>query len=132
MKKILVGVGAIAIISIAGFGIYLGVQHNDEPQQTPVATSQQTQAIRISEDKKTVSYDGVEGQAALVTLQSLTVVETKSTAYGDMVISIAGTKADESTEFWGFYVNGQMASEGAGTYKTVAGDKIEWRLEKLQ
>lgn len=132
MKKILTAVGAIAIVGIAGLGLYLGTQSNDQSQQAPVAATQQAQTIQISADKKTVSYDGVDGQTALASLQSLTAVETKSTAYGDMVIAIAGTKADESVEFWGFYVNGQMANEGAGTYKATTGDKIEWRLEKLQ
>jgi len=80
-----------------------------------------------------VSYDGVNGKTALELLQKSHQVGTKDYAgIGSMVIAIDGVKAEDGKNFWGFYVNGTMASEGAGTYKTKAGEKIEWRLETIQ
>ena len=131
MKKPLIALAVVTVIAAGGLTAY-GVQTQRNSDKATKAASQQVVAapkIKFSSDKKTVSYDGVVGQTALATMQKYTTVTTKSTSYGDMVTGINGKTADESSEYWAFYVNGKLANEGAGTYKAVKGDKIEWKLE---
>ncbi|MDO8265521.1 MAG: DUF4430 domain-containing protein, partial [Candidatus Saccharibacteria bacterium] len=75
--------------------------------------------------------EGQTGKTALEILQQGTEVTTESSDFGDFVTGINGNIADSSKNYWSFYVNGAYASEGAGTYKTTDGEKIEWRLEDL-
>lgn len=134
MKKTIVTAALVAVISVAGFSVYNLSQNKTKDKVQPVATEQTTQAeqqIKFSNDGKSVAHDGVADKTALETLKSLTFVGTKATSFGEMVISINNREADSSSEYWAFYVNGKLASEGAGTYKAVSGDKIEWRLEKF-
>lgn len=55
----------------------------------------------------------------------LTITETD---YGKMITSI-NNLAMEGNSYWGFYVNGQYASEGAATYKVNHLDKIVFKYE---
>ncbi|MBI4948050.1 DUF4430 domain-containing protein [Candidatus Berkelbacteria bacterium] len=76
-----------------------------------------------------VCYSGVEGKTALEILKANEKVETQSTSYGDFVTTINDRKADSTKEFWGFYVNGKLAAEGAGTYKTKDSDVVVWKID---
>jgi hypothetical protein len=79
-------------------------------------------------ENKTFEYKGRDGVDALTLLkEKMTVEQDKS----GMVASINGRKADsEKREFWGFYVNGQMAQVGAADYETKEEDIIDWKIEK--
>ena len=75
-----------------------------------------------------ISYDGVAGKDALTLLKEKAAVEQDASG---LVVAIDRRKPDSSQhEFWAFYVNGQMAQVGPADYKTKAGDKIEWKIEK--
>jgi hypothetical protein len=133
MKKTFIAIAVVAMALVATTFYSISTQ-SSQPTTPQLATEQkpsQANLIKFSNSGKTVDYDGVPGQPALETLRSLTTVGTKSSSYGDMIISINGLAADNTSEFWGFYVNGKLANEGAGTFKATNGDKIEWRLEKL-
>lgn len=129
---------AVVIAAIVGVGGFWVMNRSDDKKPT-TDTAQNTQQVQeaakpkitFSEDKKTVSYEGVTGKTALEVLKDGTAVETQTSDFGDFVTSINGVKADEKKEYWSFYVNGAYASEGAGTYKTTNGEKIEWKLENL-
>ena len=136
-KQIMVAVLAAIIIGGGGFVLYNN--SNDDSQGTPSSTQtvQQTNVepekpkITSSDDKKTVSYDGQTGKKALELLQSGAEVTTESSDFGDFVTGINGLQAEAGKNYWSFYINGAYASEGAGTYETKDGEKIEWRLEDL-
>jgi len=139
MKKSKLIITAItAVLVIAGAGYWFVAKDSDDQIVNNETTSQQehTQEVKkpeitISEDKKSVSYEGISGKTALEILKDGTDVETETSSYGEFVTSIGGVKADANSEYWSFYVNGSYASEGAGTYKTTDGEKIEWKLESL-
>ncbi len=124
----------ILVIAI-GFGTLAGVakiQHNDisdlKSQVTSLQNDQKAESVR----ENGVSYQGVEGKTAMEILEAKHKVETKD--YGDlgkMVISIDGVAATDGENFWAFYVDGQMAAEGASTYQTNDGETIEWKLEAV-
>jgi hypothetical protein len=72
-------------------------------------------------------YKGEEGKDALTLLKEKTEIELDKVG---MVVSIDGKKADlEKREFWGFYVNGEMAQVGAADYRSKDTDIIDWRIE---
>lgn len=132
MKKIQVKLAVVLVAIVLGLGGFWVVRSNqDAPQTKESYQSQTVQKLTVSEDKKTVSYEGQTGKTALAILQTLAEVKTEQSSFGDFVSGINGVEADSSKEYWSFYVNGAYASEGAGTYQTKNGEKIEWRLEQL-
>lgn len=86
--------------------------------------------LERSADGRVVRYAGEPGVTALATLRSLAEVQTRTTQYGEFVVSIGGVAAGAG-EFWAFLVNGEMVREGAGTWKASAGDLVEWRLRAM-
>lgn len=111
-------VGAI----ILAFGLYLVVP--DRSICNPEST------VERLEQKCEISYQGVEGQNALDLLKSSHETGTETSSFGEFVHTIDGVKAP-STHFWAFYVNGQQAEVGAGSYQTKNSDTITWKLEKI-
>lgn len=111
----------VVVVLVAAFGVFLltPLSKNDAPAASSTAT--QTQSI---------SYQGVDGKNALELLKAAHQVETKSSSFGEFVESIDGVKAD-TTHFWAFLVNGQMAEVGAGSYQTKNGESITWQLQAL-
>jgi hypothetical protein len=129
-KKILIAIIVVIVLGVCGFGLY-GITNNANVVQSPAQAEDvaATSGIQISPDGKLVAYDGVAGETALATLKKLTTAEATTKGF---VTSIDGLVADDSkNEFWAFYVNGQQAAVGAGDYSSVAGDKIEWKLESF-
>lgn len=132
--KLIVGVLAVILVS----WIYL-VKNNAPAQETgtapSIAAEQQTGGsnnLTKPVSSNTYSYDGQDGKTALELLKAkYPNTTTESSTYGDYVTGIDGVKADSSKEYWAFYVNGEVANEGAGTYQTKSSDKIEWRLELM-
>lgn len=134
-KQILAATGIVIAIALGAFWWANNVtdnnSNNSRGNKTQVGEQISVKAVSSNEGK-TVRYDGVADKNALEQLKSLTTTETKTTSFGDMVVSINGLKAEDTKNYWAFYVNNQYANEGAGTYKMKASDKIEWRLEAIQ
>ncbi len=129
-KKLIGSIAGVAIIGLIGFSVLTtsssGPNVSDKTAEQVVV---ETPQITVSEDGRTVSHDGQEGIAVLDTTRSLADVGTKDSDFGEFITSINGLSADANNEYWAFYVNGNLASEGAGTYKAVKGDRVEWKLE---
>lgn len=58
-------------------------------------------------------------------------LEFSESEYGKMITSINGVKM-EGTNYWAFYVNGQMASVGADIYSLKANDQISFQYESWE
>ncbi len=132
-RKLLILTATVGIV-IAGTGSYVWLTNNTKSSDQPTKSSATiaSDKISFSSDGRQVTYTGEVDKTALANLQALTTVEVKSTSYGDMVTAINGVRAEDSKNYWAFYVNGAYANEGAGTYKTKAGDKLMWKLEDIQ
>ena len=128
-KKIIVAVLVAVVLAFVGWGISGWVDNRGRSELAVTANADPAGNLYISPDNKLVSYDGVAGETALATLRRLTVVEVEVSDFGEFVTTINGLAADSSKAYWAFYVNSQMAAVGAGSYKAVLGDKLEWRLE---
>ncbi|WP_162616381.1 DUF4430 domain-containing protein [Xylanimonas allomyrinae] len=102
----------------------------DEPAPGQTSASDGT-GLTTSADGTEVSYQGVAGKTALEWLLAL---DPQAFADGEganaFVTTIGGRASDQSkNEFWAFYVNGEQAQVGAGSYVMKDGDEITWKLE---
>lgn len=51
---------------------------------------------------------------------------------GGFVTSINGVSQDTAAnKYWMYYINGELAQVGAGTYIVQEGDEITWKLESF-
>lgn len=136
MKNIKTKLLLVLVFAVAGIGgfWYVNASQDQTVQTIPDQSTNQSSTAQItrSADGRTIGYDGQEGKTALEVLRMLTDVTVQESSFGEMVTGIDGVVAEAGKEYWAFYVNGAYASEGAGTYQTSTGEKIEWRLEEIQ
>lgn len=77
-----------------------------------------------------LSYKIEEEKTALDLLQKSSSVTIKGSGENAFVTAINGVEASEKKKtYWSFYINDKLAEVGAGSYKLVNGDKIQWKLE---
>lgn len=97
------------------------------------APATDTEAVVVEENQEQVFfYEGVEGVDAMSLLKEKFEVETEDfgSGIGEFVSSIEGI-APARDEFWIFIVNGETSNVGASQYVTKIGDRLEWKLEKI-
>ena len=111
------------LVLLAAPIVFWQTRHNDPaPQPAPAAVSVQPA------ETTSLTYQGEDGKTALELLKTHAQVESKSSSLGDYVTSINGNDGG-GTKYWMFYVDGKEAAEGAGTYQTHTGEKVEWKLQ---
>lgn len=114
------------IVAILGLLIVLGLvvfsldRYNSSRQKLPAPV------ISVP----AVTYDCAEGKTALAVLQDTAEAKTQESTLGLYVDTINNTQ-NKDGNFWIFYVNGQIANAGPDQYTCQAGDKVEWRYEKI-
>lgn len=127
VKKWIIALVAVLVVAV-GAVVVIRTINNNARQQENSSEVQENNNTPVSDE---IVYDGVDGKTALELLKEKYEVKTQEyTGMGEFVTGIDGKQADD-THFWAFYVNGMMAEEGAGTYGTKAGEKIEWKLEEI-
>ncbi len=116
-----------------------GCSYNNTKQvtkQTEVVSSVKSEVTvyqKITIDDKTQNFTAYEAQTdetALTLLQRTAQVKMTGEGQNAYVTEINGRKADDKKkEYWAFLVNNKLANVGAGSYKIIKGDKIEWKIE---
>ncbi len=131
IKALIIGLPLL----FGGVTVYNAAQPDTSDQssteQIVESVEQDMAGVTIGADGTTATYEGMTGKTALEILREGTEVGTEESSFGEFVRSIDGRIADEETEYWAFLVDGEYASEGAGTYETTDGEQIEWVLEQL-
>ena len=132
-KNVLYGLIAVVVLVAAGFFGYQYIQDQSaDNTTTQESNTSSTPTPTVTESTpEVVSYQGEEGKTALALLQENAEVEMSGEGEMAFVTSINGVEADSSHQFWAFYVNGEQAQVGAGSYTTKASDEIEWKLEEF-
>lgn len=83
-----------------------------------------------SDDAPEFSYEGRAGTTALdLLLEADPSAQVTGEGENAFVTAIDGVVADPDSEFWALYVNGEMATVGAGSLETEDGAEITWKLE---
>lgn len=124
----LIVVASAVVIAGVGTAVTINRMTVKTSQAAPITTEQ----IPLKQSDA-ITYTGTKGKTALAQLKEVAAnVVTKSSAYGDYVDSIGSLIGGTDSKYWSFYVDGKLASVGAGAYTAVGGEKIEWKFEKLQ
>lgn len=113
----------LTCIFIIVFGVTLTRSSFFSPSLPP-----EEKTIPSSTQSSRFSYQGETGVSALALLERKSSIEFDRSG---LVVSINGRKAEsKSREYWGFYINGELASVGPKEYMTSPSDMIEWRIDK--
>ena len=118
----------MVIAFLIGGGLFVFSQNkNSEP--LPVGN----ESPAFLQQAGIISYQGVDGVDALTLLKRLHAVGTKDFDVGEeeFVEQIDGMRSAQD-EFWGFFINGEAATVGAGSYITKNEDIIEWKIIKRE
>lgn len=123
----------VIVAALAAFG-WFQIAHSPSESLAPSNGTPQNVGEIITApsapSSDSISYAGVEGRTALELLQENAEVEVSGSGENAFVTAIDGRVADsEQRKYWSFWVNGEMAQVGAGSYVTKDGDMIEWRIE---
>ena len=119
-----VSIKAVIISTVLLLGIggtTWGLVANSPSHKVQLVTNARHQLTQLS-------YEGQGGQNALALLKKHAQVQTKHYSFGDMVVAINGV-AGKGPKYWTFYINGKMASVGAGAYATKTTDHLTWKLQ---
>ena len=88
---------------------------------------------QVAENLSTFSYQGEDGKTALELLEQHDPdAQVQGEGENAYVTAIRGREADPATEFWGLYVDDEMATVGAGSLETKDGQTITWKLEEIE
>lgn len=118
-KKLIVAI--VIILGLVGAGGTF-VALNNNKTVTP-----EVDLINKPEDN-VISYSGQDGKTALELLkQEIDDVEISGEGEMAFVTAINGI-ASEDNKYWMFFINGQSAEVGAGSYITKNSDVIKWEL----
>jgi len=102
-------------------------QATADEQSSSITTKTPIERNRIE-----ITYPAKAGETSLDQLkQEADNVITKQSAYGEYVDSIEGHKGGTDEKYWSFYIDGTMATVGAGSYTQKGGETIEWKFQKL-
>ncbi|MFE5291297.1 DUF4430 domain-containing protein [Isoptericola sp. NPDC056618] len=88
---------------------------------------------QVAENLSEFSYEGEDGKTALELLEEKDPdAQVQGKGENAFVTAIRGREADPETEFWGLYVDDEMAQVGAGSLETKDGQTITWKLEEIE
>ncbi|MGW8568519.1 DUF4430 domain-containing protein [Isoptericola sp. NPDC055881] len=88
---------------------------------------------QVAENLSEFSYAGEDGKTALELLRKHDPdAQVQGKGENAYVTAVRGHEADPDTEFWGLYVDGEMAQVGAGSLVTKDGQTVTWKLEEIE
>jgi len=86
----------------------------------------------LSPTGKELSFISPGSQTVLETLQRLGIPITfQGSGVNAFITAINGVEANSASEFWAFYIDGEFAPLGAGSFIAEKGQQITWRLEQF-
>ena len=121
----------VLIILAIIFGYFFYQSKLLSTKKSIVQQQNTTVYLKIVGQADFVKHEIIAGKTALDLTKEKADVVTKGEKENAYIIGINGIGAQNSKkEFWAFYINGKLATVGAGSYKLKEGDKIEWKIEK--
>ncbi|MDO8513407.1 MAG: DUF4430 domain-containing protein [bacterium] len=141
-KRIIVPLVIVLALLVGGYYTYKNPASNSKPKPTSQTTKDQGQiSITLkTTNGSTQTSNNIKVKKDSTVLEAMqTAKEQKkleftssSSSMGVLIESINGVKSDATTnQYWSYYLNGTMASQGVGAQKVSAKDTIEWKYEKF-
>ncbi len=126
-KNILIGIFLIVLFSTA----FVQYKTTSIKEKTiPILRVSVKQTVPVDGKKTQSTLSPKKGTTALQLLSASHKIMTKGEKENTYITEIDGrAAADTSREFWAFYVNGEQAQVGAGSYLVKNNDTIEWKIE---
>lgn len=117
----------IAVICLAAviYGVWVVAAKKISSIKTQQPLSSEIKATKV------IQYVGKNDKTVLELLKETNDIREQKSDSGTFVTEINGIK-NTDTEFWIYYVNGEIGLTSADKYVTKDGDKIEWRYESLR
>ena len=123
MKKTLLVLLAVGLIVFGGYTVMSGrLGASDQAPPTFTLEGKQLEYTLAAEK---------DGQTALELLQASEQVELSIYEFGSLVKSIDNLAVNDAY-YWAFYVNGEYAQQAADKTILTAGDKVEFKYEKIE
>jgi hypothetical protein len=130
MNQSKIKLALVLIALMTAFGVGAWAISANRMSQEPVSDNQLIENEPAGRTE--ITYLASPGITSLEQLKDeASDVLTSQSEYGELVDSIEGHKGGTEGKYWSFYVNGEMAQVGAGSYVQKEGDFIEWKFQKL-
>jgi hypothetical protein len=121
--------GLVVLTGLTAAGLHIVTSDKPEaPAKTVASTTSESAKVKAS-STTLVEFTAAKDKTVLEQLKTKAKVEVKDSQYGPFVESINGIKGGTDNKYWSYYVDGQMASVGAGEYVTKGGEDIVWKFE---
>lgn len=130
-KLIIVLVALFITLGCSAWALSSYQSKQDNTNQPSTSSIQDTPKAELGRTE--ISYRAKPGVSSLDQLKSeaKNVIIVENSEFGDYVDSIEGHKGSVNGYYWSFYINGEMAQVGAGTYIQKEGDLITWKYQNL-
>lgn len=118
LRIILIGLGVLLVI--IAFGVV----------SSRVASKDSNIKIEytISDTSNTTVFEALKKQSES---KNFDLKYSTDSRYGVFVESINGVKNGTDNKYWQYYVNDKLGEVAADKKEVKAGDKVEWRFEKV-
>lgn len=118
LRIILIGLGVLLVI--IAFGVV----------SSRVASKDSNIKIEytISDTSNTTVFEALKKQSES---KNFDLKYSNDSRYGVFVESINGVKNGTDNKYWQYYVNDKLGEVAADKKEVKAGDKVEWRFEKV-
>lgn len=118
LRGLMIGLGIVLVIIALGF------------YTSKVASQGKNTKIDyiISNTNSTTVFDALKSYTES---NEIDLKYSNNSKYGIFVESIIGIKNGDEGKYWQYYVNGVLGDVAADKKMVKAGDKVEWRFEKV-
>ncbi|MFH1048897.1 MAG: DUF4430 domain-containing protein [Patescibacteria group bacterium] len=151
LRILIIGLGVLLVIIAIGIVSSRVASQNKLAENTPSSNIVTDQALEENfkivyildkgDGQEILTFDYIlrEGvkQTVFDALKDISVTKSfdlkynNNYSYGVFVESIAGVKNGDEGKYWQYYVNDKLGEVAADKKEVKAGDKVEWRFEKV-
>lgn len=118
LRGLIIGLGIIAVL--IAFGIIASK-----------VASQDSVKIEYAAGANLADQNVFDALLNLSKKENFEVKYNTNSKYGVFIESIHGVKNGDDGKYWQYYVNGTLGDVAADKKELKAGDKVEWRFEKV-
>ena len=143
LRFAIVGLGVLLVIialAIAGSKVASQEKPNESPVEKKKKNSSFTVEYNIVQSETQGAHYVVDSEIGKTVFDVLKKIASENTfdlkynnnySFGVFIESIVGIKNGDDGKYWQYYINGTLGDVAADKKELKAGDKVEWRFEKV-